>query len=94
MGFIVGVVVLLVAAALLAGSVRDSRLLRPYIGLFIIAALMAVAAAAVSSLFNSLGAWLMIGAKLVAVVSCVALCVHLAIIVGKRTLSNERPPRS
>lgn len=98
MGFIIGVVVLLVAASLLTGSLKKStavavprsKLLRPYIGLFAIAALVAVAAMAVGALFSHVGEWMLIIAKVIAVIACVSLCVHLAVIVAKNMLGHDK----
>ena len=97
MGLIIGVVVLLIAAMLLTGSLRRSsvqtprhKILRPYIGLFVIAGLVAVAAMAVGALFSSVGEWMLIIAKVIAVIACVSLCVHLAVIVAKNMLGHDQ----
>ena len=99
MGLIVGVLVLVVAALLLTGSLRKStvktsqnhKVLRPYIGLFLIAGLVAVASLAVGALFSQAGEWMLIIAKVIAVIACVSLCVHLAVIVAKHTLGHNKP---
>lgn len=97
MGFIIGVIVLLVAASLLTGSLKKAsvqtprtKVLRPYLGLFAIAGLVAVASYAVGALFDQVGAWMLLLAKVIAVIACVSLCVHLAVIVAKNMLGRDR----
>lgn len=90
MGIVVGVLVLLVTGYLLAAALQKAAVIKLYAGVFVIAGLMAMAALAVGNMFGALGDWMMMAAKLVAIVSCVALCGHLAVLVGKRLVANRK----
>jgi high-affinity Fe2+/Pb2+ permease len=89
MGIVVGIVIFLVvlgAAASLIERGAASRLLRPYIGLLLIAALIAGLGVSVGFLFSGLQDFFLITAKIIAVFACAGLCLHLIVIVAKRWL--------
>lgn len=90
MGIVVGILVLLVTGYLLAAALQKAAMLKPYVGLFLIAGLMAIAALALDSQFGTWGDWVLLAAKLLAIFSCVAMCVHLAVLVAKRVLANRQ----
>lgn len=90
MGVLVGVVVFFIVLAVLAGLIeRDaaSRMLRPYIGLLLIAAVIAGMGVLLGFLSRDVQALFFVVAKVVAVLVGVALCVHLIIVIAKRWLS-------
>lgn len=90
MGFIVGIIVFLIvlwALSSLLARGATSRVVRPYIGLLLIALLIACLGVVVGFLFRDLQDFFFTIAKVVAVCVGVALCVHLIIITAKRWLS-------
>ncbi|MGQ7817257.1 hypothetical protein ACUTAH_16590 [Metapseudomonas furukawaii] len=92
MGIVVGIVIFLIVLIALGALVSlvergaASRLLRPYIGLLLIAALIAGLGVIVGFLFSDLQAFLLIVAKIIAVFACAGLCLHLIVMVTKRWL--------
>lgn len=89
MGIVVGIIVFLIvlgAAASLIERGATSRLLRPYIGLLLIAALIAGLGLVVGFLFSGLQDFFLITAKIIAVFAAAGLCLHLIIIVARRWL--------
>ncbi|MCQ4295955.1 hypothetical protein NAU58_10235 [Pseudomonas stutzeri] len=89
MGIIVGIVVFLIALGVLSSLIERgaaSQLLRPYIGLLLIAALIACLGVVVSFLFHDLQSFFFVTAKIVAVFACAGLCVHLIVVIVRRWL--------
>lgn len=89
MGIVVGIIIFLVvlgAAASLIERGAASRLLRPYIGLLLIAALIAGLGVIVGFLFSGLQGFFLITAKVIAVLACAGLCLHLVVMVARRWL--------
>lgn len=89
MGIVVGIVVFLIvlgAAASLIERGAASRLLRPYIGLLLIAALVAGLGLIVGFLFSGLQDFFLVTAKIIAVLACSGLCLHLIVMVARRWL--------
>lgn len=89
MGIVIGIVIFLIvlgAAASLIERGAASQLLRPYIGLLLIAALIAGLGVIVGFLFSDLEGFFLITAKIIAVLSCAGLCLHLIVMVAKRWL--------
>lgn len=89
MAIVVSIVVFLIILGVLFNLIEHgaaSRLLRPYIGLLLIAALIAGLGIVVGFLFSGLQSFFLIAAKIVAVFSCACLCLHLIVIVAKRWL--------
>lgn len=89
MWIIVVIVVGFITVGLLYGLVEKgmaSRTLRPYLALLLIAALIAVLGVVTGFLFDSLHGFFFTIAKIVAVLTCTALCLHLIAIIGKRWL--------
>jgi hypothetical protein len=89
MAVVVGIILFLIVLGLLFNLVEagtSSRLLRPYIGLLLIAALIAGLGVAIGVLFNGLGSFFFFVAKIVAALTCAGLCLHLIVLVSKRWL--------
>lgn len=90
MGVLVGVVVFFIVLAVLASLIERgaaSRMLRPYIGLLLIAAVIASMGVLLGFLSRDVQAFLFVVSKVVAVLVGVALCLHLIILIAKRWLS-------
>lgn len=88
MGIALGVIVLLVSGYLLAAALQRVAMIKPYVAAFALAGLLAVAALILG---GALRDWTMLAAKLLALLGCLTLCMHLAVLVAKRM--TERPPR-
>ncbi|WP_236201237.1 hypothetical protein [Pseudomonas pseudonitroreducens] len=89
MAIVVGIVIFLIALGALVSLIElgaASRLLRPYIGLLLIAALIAGLGVVVGVLFSDLQGFLLIVAKIIAVFACAGLCLQLIPMVAKRWL--------
>lgn len=89
MGIVVGIIISLIVLGVLFSLIERgaaSRLLRPYIGLMLIAALIAGLGLAVDVLFNGLDDFFFFTAKIVAALACAGLCLHLIVVVAKRWL--------
>ncbi|APU32276.1 hypothetical protein UYA_22045 [Ectopseudomonas alcaliphila JAB1] len=89
MGIIVGIIVFLIVLGLLSSVIERgarSRLLRPYIGLLMISGLVAGLGLALGVLSSDLEHIALSIAKIIAVLTCVALCLQLIIVIGKRWL--------
>lgn len=89
MGVLVGVVVFFIVLAVLASLIERgaiSRMLRPYIGLLLISAMIASIGVLMGFLSRDVQAFLFMAAKVLAVLVGVALCVHLIVIIAKRWL--------
>lgn len=89
MGIVVGIIVFLIvlgAAASLIERGAASRLLRPYIGLLLIAALVTGLGLIVGFLFSGLQDFFLVTAKIIAVLACSGLCLHLIVMVARRWL--------
>lgn len=89
MGVVVGIFIFLIvlgAAASLIERGATSRPLRPYIGLLLIATLIAGLGLVVGFLFSGLQDFFLITAKIIAVFAATGLCLHLIIIVAKHWL--------
>ncbi|RIA21410.1 hypothetical protein DFO61_3833 [Ectopseudomonas oleovorans] len=89
MGIIVGIIVFLIVLGLLSSVIERgarSRLLRPYIGLLMISGLVAGLGLALGVLSSDLEHIALSTAKIIAVLTCVALCLQLIIVIGKRWL--------
>lgn len=89
MGVLVGVVVFFIVLAVLASLIERgaaSRMLRPYIGLLLIAAVIAGIGVLLGFLSSDVQAFLFMTAKVLAVLVGVALCVHLIVTIAKRWL--------
>lgn len=93
MGIAVGVMVLLVAGYLLAAALQKPAMIKPYVAVFVVAGLLALAAQVLAGDFASQAEWTMMAAKLLAALSCLALCVHLAVLVVRRLMAGG-PPQS
>jgi uncharacterized membrane protein YhaH (DUF805 family) len=89
-GIVIGVVVLLICSYLLGAALQKPTLIKPYLVLFVLAGLAAVGALALGTDVGSAGEWSMLGAKLIALLGCLALCVHLAALVVRRLLDKRR----
>lgn len=90
MGIIIGIVILLVLIGVIASHIERGptlKLLRPYFGLLLIAALVTGAGFVSGFLFSNLQNILFVAAKIIAVFTCLALCLHLIVITAKRWLS-------
>lgn len=90
MGVLVGVVVFFIVLAVLASLIERgaaSRMLRPYIGLLLISAVIAGIGGLLGFLSSEVQGFFFIVAKVVAVLVGVALCLHLIVIIAKRWLS-------
>lgn len=86
MGVLVGVVVFFIVLAVLASLIEwdaASRMLRPYIGLLLIAAVIASMGVLLGFLSRDVQALFFVVAKVVAVLVGVALCLHLIIVIAK-----------
>lgn len=89
MGVLVGVVVFFIALAVLTSLIERgaaSRMLRPYIGLLLIAAVIAGIGVLLGFLSNDVQAFFYMASKVLAVLVGVALCVHLIVSIAKRWL--------
>jgi hypothetical protein len=89
MGVVVAIVAFLIVLGALSSLIERgaaSGLLRPYLGLFLIAALIAGMGVLLGFLSRDVQAFFFMAAKGVAVSVGVALCLHLIVIVGKRWL--------
>lgn len=93
MGAVIGVIVFLIVFLVVLGAFYNiiergaaSRLLRPYIGLFLIAALVAALGMIVGALFGGGQSILFFIARVIAALTCAALCLHLIVIIGKKWL--------
>jgi hypothetical protein len=89
MGVVVGVVVVFVVLAVLSSLIERgaaSRMLRPYIGLLLIAAVIAGMGALLGFLSDDVQVFFFMAAKVVAVLVGVALCVHLIVTIARRWL--------
>lgn len=92
MGLIVGAVLFFIVFGVVVSLVEkgakgiNSRVVRPYIGLLLIAALIAGLGFVLGFLFNGLQDFFFTIAKVVAVSACAALCLHLIVAVAKRWL--------
>ena len=94
MGIIVGAVVGVVAFLIVLGAVfslveqgakgANSRVIRPYVGLLLIAALIAVMGLVLGWIFRGIEDYFLIAAKGVAVFTGVILCLHLMTLIAKR----------
>lgn len=90
MGVLVGVVVFFIVLAVLASLIERgaaSRMLRPYIGLLLIAGVIAGMGVLLGFLSRDVQAFFFVAAKVVAVLVGVVLCLHLIIVIAKRWLS-------
>lgn len=89
MGILVGVVVSFIVLAVLSSLIERgaaTRMLRPYIGLLLITAVIAGIGLLLGFLSRDVQAFLFMVAKVLAVLVGVALCLHLIVIIGKRWL--------
>jgi hypothetical protein len=89
MGVLVGVVLFFIVLAVLASLIERgaaSRILRPYIGLLLIAAMIAGMGVLLGFLSRDVQAFLFMAAKVLAVLVGVALCVQLIVTIAKRWL--------
>lgn len=89
MGVVVGVVVFCIVLGALSSLIERgaaSGLLRPYLGLFLIAALIAGMGLLLGLLSQDVQAFFFMAAKVMAVLVGVALCLHLIVSIGKRWL--------
>ncbi len=89
MGILVGVVVSFIVLAVLSSLIERgaaTRMLRPYIGLLLITAVIAGIGVLLGFLSRDVQAFLFMVAKVLAVLVGVALCLHLIVIIGKRWL--------
>lgn len=90
MGVIVGVVLFLIALGAVISLVENgakganSRVLRPYIGLLLIAGLIAGMGLVLGTMFRGVEEYFFIVAKGVAVFTGVILCLQLIIAIAKR----------
>lgn len=90
MGVIVGVVVFLIALGAVISLVEkgakgaSSRVLRPYIGLLLIAGLIAGMGLVLGTMFRGVEDYFFIVAKGLAVFTGVILCMQLIIAIAKR----------
>lgn len=90
MGVIVGVVVFLIALGAVISLVEksakgaSSRVLRPYIGLLLIAGLIAGMGLVLGTMFRGVEEYFLIVAKGVAVFTGVILCLQLIVAIAKR----------
>lgn len=90
MGVLVGVVVFFIVLAVLASLVERGatlRILRPYIGLLLISAVIAGMGELLGFLSSDMQVFFFMVAKVVAVLVGVALCLHLIAVIAKRWLS-------
>ena len=87
MGVVVGVVVFFIMLGALSSLIeRGAASLRPYLGLFLIAALIAGMGLLLGLLSQDVQAFFFMAAKVMAVLVGVALCLHLIVSIGKRWL--------
>jgi hypothetical protein len=89
MGVLVGVVVFFIVLAVLASLIERGaalRILRPYIGLLLIAAVIACIGVLLGFLSSDVQSFLFMAAKVLAVLVGVALCMHLIVTIAKRWL--------
>lgn len=89
MGILAGVVVSFIVLAVLSSLIERgaaTRMLRPYIGLLLITAVIAGIGVLLGFLSRDVQAFLFMVAKVLAVLVGVALCLHLIVIIGKRWL--------
>ncbi len=70
-------------------SSMTSRLLRPYIGMFLIAALIMILGAVVNILFDGSQGTFFFITKVIIVFTCSTLCLHLIVIIGKNWLLTK-----
>ncbi|MDE1193728.1 MAG: hypothetical protein PW896_00680 [Pseudomonas sp.] len=90
MGVIVGVVVFLIALGAVISLIEkgakgaSSRVLRPYVGLLLIAGLIAGMGLVLGTMFRGVEDYFFIVAKGVAVFTGVILCLQLIIAIAKR----------
>lgn len=89
MAIVIGIVIFLTvlgAAAGLVGHRATFGLLRPYLGPLLITVLVASLGVIGGSLFDGLPDFYLITAKIIAVLACSGLCLHLIAIFAKRWL--------
>ncbi|VVN34863.1 hypothetical protein PS662_05096 [Pseudomonas fluorescens] len=89
MGVLVGVVVFFIVLGALSSLIErggTSRLLRPYIGLLLITALIAGMGLLLGFLSRDVQEFFFMAAKVVAVLVGVALCLHLIVTIARRWL--------
>jgi hypothetical protein len=95
MGIIVGVVLFLIVLGAVLSLVEkgakgaSSRVVRPYIGLLLIAALIAGMGLVLGWVFRGIEDYFFIVAKGVAVFTGVVLCLHLITVIAKRFLVSD-----
>jgi hypothetical protein len=65
------------------------RLLRPYIGMLLIAVLIMILGVVLNILFDGSQSTFNYIAKVIAVLNCSILCLHLIVIVGKKLLVTK-----
>lgn len=93
MGIVIGVVVLLVSGYLLAAALQHAAMIKPYAAAFAFAGLTALAALGLANGASAFADWLLLAAKLVALLSCLALSLHLAVLVVRQLLVKGKTPR-
>jgi hypothetical protein len=92
MGFIVGVVlcfIVLIAVISVIEKSSSSRVVRPYVGALLIAALIAGMGLILGLVFRGIEDYFLIAAKAVAVFTGVIMCLQLMAVVGKRFFTTD-----
>jgi hypothetical protein len=87
MGFVVGVVLCFIALAVIVSLIEkgsSSKVIRPYIGAMLIAALIAGMGLVLGLIFHGVEEYFLIAAKVVAVFTGVVLCLQLVGVVSKK----------
>lgn len=95
MGVIVGVIVFLIVLGAVGSLVgkgakgANSKVIRPYIGLLLIAALIAGMGLVLGWAFRGIEDYFFVVAKGVAVFTGVVLCLHLITVIAKRFFTTD-----
>lgn len=92
MGFVVGIVlcfILLIAVISVIEKSASSKVMRPYVGALLIAALIAGMGLVLGLVFRGVEEYFLIAAKGVAVFTGVILCLQLMGVVGKKFFAAD-----
>jgi hypothetical protein len=92
MGVIVGIVVFLIVLGAILGLLEKSggsKVIRPYLGLLLIAGLIAGMGMVLGFMFRGIEDYFMIAAKGIAVFTAVILCLRLIGLVARKFLVSE-----
>lgn len=95
MGIIFGAIIIFVVLIALVGVVTEgakgigSRVIRPYVGLLLIAALIAVMGLMLGWMFRGIEDYFLMTAKGVTIFTGVILCLHLIAVIAKQIFAAD-----